>query len=481
MYRARAGAGRTGARRNGRVTANSVLGERMALAGSMGMLTFGSKRRDVYAAAGYDKTIRYDQYLNRFLRQDAARPIVTAAVDDTWRKPPSLLDGIDTESGIEGTPFTDAWLRLSASLPDEAETRRGLLHYLSRLDVVSRIGRYGVLFLGLADGLEPDQPATANSLGDASGLLFVSVFDEGSAKVTRWETDKTSPRYGKPLFYRLIGGVEGQVVNIEAHWTRCIHVADNALTNDLYGRPALEIAWNRLIDLDKIMAATGEAGWSQMQPGYLFSTKDGYVLDDADADERKEQMDEFVHGLRRFLEVNGYEATTLSGSLQDPSGAVSNVLKLLSAATGIPLRKLTGSERGELASSQDDDNWIDVIEARQQQHVTPAIIEPVVNRLVWLGVMPAPSSGSYVVWWPSLRSKNPQEQATIADTVAAALQKIGARVEPQIFAETYLPDLVSTAVSDAAADAGAGIPQVEGGGLAQNAALPFRALWESYP
>lgn len=475
--------------------ANSVLSDRMALARSLGMLTFGSKQRDVYTAAGYDKTITYAQYLARFLRQDVAQRVVAAVVTETWRALPTLLDGMNKDTGIEGTPFTDGWLRLVGSAQDEAETRRGLVHYLARLDLVSRVGRYGVLYMGLDDGKQPHEAAEAGSLKDPSGLLFVSIYDEGAAQVSAWETNPSSARYGKPLTYRLTGSAAaGQVVNIEAHWTRCIHVADNTLTSDVYGSPALEVVWNRLIDLDKIMAATGEAGWTQMQPGYLFSTKDGYELSADDADKRQEQMDEFVHGLRRFLEVNGYDATILSSQLQDSSGAVNNVLKLISAATGIPLRKLTGSERGELSSTQDDDNWIDVIEARQAQYVTPVIIEPVVNRLLWLGALPAPSMGAYTVWWPSLRQKNPEQQAKIADTNANALQKVGAKVNPKIFVETYLPDLPVEAVEEApppvvVAPPSAGFPQMadgadgegndrageqaEGGGLAENAARPF--------
>lgn len=477
-------------RNKGVLRTNGVLSDRLTLAGSMGVLTFGSRRRDVYAAAGYDKAIQYDQYLDRFRRQDVAQRVVMAAVKETWREMPTLLDGLDTETGIEKTPFTDGWLRIAGSAWDGAETRRGLVHYLTRLDLVSRIGRYGVLYLGLDDGKQPEMAAEAGSLRDISGLLFASVYDEGSALVTAWETNKTSPRYGKPVMYRLTSSAAaGQVVNVEAHWTRCIHVADNTLTSDLYGLPAMEVVWNRLIDLDKIMAATGEASWTQMQPGYLFSTKDGYELSADDADKRQEQIDEFVHGLRRFLEMNGYEATTLSGALQDSSGAIDNVFKLISSATGIPLRKLIGSERGELSSMQDDDNWIDVIEARQQQHVTPVIIEPVVNRLLWLGVLPPPTSGMYSVWWPSLRQKNPMQQAQIADTNATALQKIGAQVDPRVFVETYLPDLPANAVSEAL-PAGSEIRQmsdgalgagVEGGGLAQNAAHPFWSLWANYP
>jgi hypothetical protein len=241
----------------------------------------------------------------------------------------------------------------------------------------------------------------------------------------------------------------GSKTTFEAHWTRCIHVADNVLTSDLTGSPRLEGIWNRLIDLDKIAAANGEAGWRLMMPGYVFSTKDGYELGN-DSEDHAAQLDEFVHELRRYLELDGMDTKELAGQLQDPSGAVNMILKLISAGTGIPLRKLTGSEMGQLASGQDDDNWTDVVEARQQQHVTPAIIRPVVNRLLWLGVLPQPSSSAYSVWWPSQRQKSPKEMAEIADRAAAALQKVKAKVKPQLFAQTYLPDLPADAVEEEA-------------------------------
>jgi hypothetical protein len=453
--------------------ANGVLSDRLNLAQQYGLLTFGNKRRDVYAAAGYDKSIRFEQYLACFQRQDIAQRIVSAPVVEAWRYPPTLLDGIDTAEGAEGTPFTNAWLRLVNSARDDAETRPGIVHPLTRLDLVSRIGRYAVLFFGLNDGKAPEEPAEANSLRDISDLLFVSVYDEGSARIVGWETDRTSPRYGKPTLYELVSIESGQQTTLRAHWTRCLHVADGVLTNDLFGTPALEPVWNRLIDIQKIMAATGEAGWTVMQPGYIFSTRDGYELSDDGAEQRQEQIDEFVHGLRRFLEVNGYEATTLSSQLQDPTGAITNALRLISAATGIPLRKLTGSERGELASTQDDENWIDFIEARQRQHLAPVIIEPFVNRLLWLGVLPPPSSGAYTVWWPSLRKNDPHRQAQIADISAQALQKIGATVDPRAFVAAYMPDLPVDAVS-----ASPRLDAAKGGGLADNAAHPF---WRGYP
>lgn len=460
----------------------TALFDRFQLAQQLNM-SFGDKTRDVYAAAGYDKLITFPQYVERYRRGDIARRIVDIYAVETWRKMPYLLDGVDAGAANDATPFTLAWLRLAQSEANGAETRRGLAHYLTRLDRAANLGRYAVLYLGLADGLAAEQPAIADSLTDPGDLLFVSVFDEGTAQVAQYETDMQSPRYGLPVTYNLTDAGENRTrASFTAHWTRCIHVADGVLTSDLFGTPVLEAVWNRLLDLEKVMAATGEGGWTQMQPGYIFSTKEGYDLDEDGKDLRQEQIDEFVHGLRRFMELNGYDTTMLAGDLQDPTGAVDNFLKLISAATGIPLRKLIGSERGELASSQDDDNWIDIIEARQEQHVGPAIIQPVVNRLLWLGVLPPPTTGKYTVWWPSLRNKSQKEQAEIADRNAAALQKIGARVEPAQFAATYLPDLPAGAVSAPPKPAGGDQTATsgEGGGPATNAAQPFR-YWVNYP
>ena len=424
--------------------------ERNRLAGELALTYGGGRRRDVYEAAGYGDSVGYGQFLRRYLRQDVARRVVNVPADDSWRLPPELLDGLDPDTAQEDTPFTLAWARLADSQAEEAETRRGLLHYLHRLDRVSGVGRYAVLYMGLRDGGRTGDEAVEDSLRAPEDLLFVSVFDEASAKVLRYEDDKSSPRYGRPLLYQLTERNDlGAQVTFEAHWTRCVHVADNVLTNDLTGAPRLEVIWNRLIDLDKIAASTGEAGWRTMVPGYAFTTKDGYELD-ANDEARTEQLEEFADDLKRFVELNGMEVTELGGQMQDPSGAVNVILKLISAGTGIPLRKLTGSEMGQLASGQDDDNWVDVVEARQQQHVTPAIIRPVVNRLLWLGVLPQPSSGAYSVWWPSQRQKSQKEGAEIAGLAATALQTVKAKIKPRLFAQTYLPDLPADAVEEEA-------------------------------
>lgn len=419
----------------------SIVGDRAKLASELN-LNFGGRKRDVYASAGYDGEITYKKFLARYLRQDVASRIVDVFADESWRINPEILDGLDDATALDDTEFTIAWQQIATTRMDGPITRRGLTHYLHRLDKVSGIGTYAVLYLGLADGGDPKAEARENGFSDLTGLLFASVFDEGSAEIKEIDEDPQSPRYGMPTLYKLTTNNDD---SFEAHWTRCIHVADKVLTSDTQGSSRLEAVWNRLIDLDKVAAATGESGWRQMMPGYVFSTKDGFELGD-DSDEHKEQLDEFTHELRRWLELNGMDVQELGGTLQDPTGAIDNILKLISAGTGIPLRKLTGSERGQLASTQDDDNWIDIIEARQTQHVTPAIIQPTINRLIWLGILPPPQSETYTVWWPSLRQKSPKDIAEIASVSADALQKVSADVDPAVFAQTYLPDLPVEAV-----------------------------------
>ena len=70
-------------------------------------------------------------------------------------------------------------------------------------------------------------------------------------------------------------------------------------------------------------------------------------------------------------------------------------MKLISAASGIPLRIMTGSERGELASTQDDGNWASRIEERQLHFAEPMILRPLIDRLIELRALPEPSDGEY--------------------------------------------------------------------------------------
>lgn len=430
---------------------NSLLSERMSLGPYLGVSHDG--KRDIYKAAGYHKRLVFQDFYNAYRRQDVARRIVRAAPDESWRKPPELFDGDNADDGKDDTEFVQAWNAIANGRKDgdQPDASRGALHYLARLDRISGIGRYGVLYLGLRDGKEPIEPAERGSLSEPEDLLYVAAYDEGSAVLGGQNMDRSSPRFGLPEYYDLsVTTTAGDKRSLRVHWTRCLHVAEDAENDDLFGFPRLEACWNRVYDLLKIMAGSGEAAWKLLDTGHILSTKEGGKLPVAEADmkELTDQVEDFVHGLTRWLLAENLESNPIVGSVQDPTGLVDVNMTLIAAATGIPKRILAGSERGELSSEQDEEAWANLVATRQQNHVTPVILDSLVNRLIWLGVLPPPSAGNFAFWWPPLKESRREENAAVAKTVAETLNLAGIEIEPEEFVKAFLSEIPTTAIKE---------------------------------
>ena len=106
--------------------------------------------------------------------------------------------------------------------------------------------------------------------------------------------------------------------------------------------------------------------------------------------------------------------------ISDPSNHVSILLDLIAGTTGIPKRILIGSERGELASTQDETAWNSRVDERRRNYAEPMILRPFIDRLIDLSVLPEPKGG-YVIDWPSIFAPSEETQAKIAETKAKAL------------------------------------------------------------
>ena len=422
---------------------NSALVERLSTLSNFGMSFDG--KRDIYTAAGYKKALTFDDYYGAYRRQDISRRVVVAPANETWRKPPVVMDGLTTDDGSTDTPFAEAWNELATggqSVGDKPDAGKGLLHYLNRVDRISGIGRYGVLYLGVRDGKPPAEPLEQSSLSGPDDLLFVGSYHEASAAIANTVAQRDNERFGLPEFYNLSTTSGDGSTTLRAHWTRCIHIAEDLESDDLYGTPRLEACWNRIFDLLKIMAGSGEAAWKLLDTGQILTTRQGAKLPTkaSELTDLEDQIDEFVHGLRRWLLAEGLESTGIEGTVEDPTGLVNINVALISAATGIPQRVLLGSERGELASSQDEQNWANIIATRQENYVSPMILRPVINRLCWAGVLPRPTTG-IAIWWPPLADSRRDENATAAQRAAVALRAQNIEADPADFVNTYLPEL----------------------------------------
>jgi len=381
--------------------------ERSRLAGQLGM-SFGGER-DMYKTLGYSETLTFAQYAAEYARGDIAGRIVDLPASDTWREAPELIDGEDEESK---TPFLVGM--------QELVDRLHVWHYLERVDRLAGIGRYGVLLLGARDNQALREPLKPRSLKATTDLLYLSVFAEASAQILTFDRDPQSVRFGLPETYQVqMGATELGFASELVHWSRLIHVADDLLEDEVYGRPRLERVFNRLQDLTKIVGGGAEAAWRVMDRGIHADVRDGFAL--ADPDAVSDEIENYLHGLQRFIRTQGMTVTPLGADMVDPSGLFGIIISLIAAAANIPQCILIGSEAGELASSQDAAQWAGQIRSRRTKFAEPMILRQFVDRLVWAGALPEPSGGKYEVEWKPLFELDETQIATIAGTYANAI------------------------------------------------------------
>jgi hypothetical protein len=272
-------------------------------------------------------------------------------------------------------------------------------------------------------GIDPlDKPILNNSLKTHTDVIYFSVFSEGSATVNTLVQDPHNERFGLPESYTLqMGtGLKSETV----HWSRTLHVVEDPLEDEIYGRPRLERVFNRLEDLLKLIGGGSEATWKNMDRGLHADVREGFVAEEDDQNAMQDEIEDYINGLRRFIRTQGVDIKPLGSDVVDPTGLFGAIIGLIAAAADIPQRILLGSERGELASSQDQATWGGRIASRQTSFAEPFILRPLIDRLIAYGVLPAPKSGSYQVEWLSLFEMSDKEKAETAEKIANAVAKI---------------------------------------------------------
>jgi len=382
--------------------------------------------RDVDQEGGYPPVINIRDLANMYRRNDIASRVVDLLPDESWKEYPQIWE---TEEERE-TPFEIAVDRLAN------ETR--LFSYLHRIDRVSGIGRFGVLFIGLDDGKDFTEPApgfTLDGPADSPGqakVLYYRVFDESAVQIAGYEEDHGNPRYGLPKYYNLMfyeptlaestgsmPSVSPATETIKVHWSRCLHIADNLLTSEIFGMPRMENVYNRLLDLRKINAGAGEMFWKGGFPGYSFEVdpRNG-ELDDEQREAIKDEIQKWEEGLTRYFAGVGVSMKSLSPQIANPEPFVSNVLRIIAATKGIPMRLFIGTESASVASTQDANTWLERVALRREMYVTPGIIRPCVDRMIQYGALPPTEikdgeAKIYAVKWTPLAEMTQAEKAEV--------------------------------------------------------------------
>lgn len=410
--------------------------------------------RDYYKILGYPQTLMLADLYAKFERDGLAARIVEFPAAETWRDTPTVKDGRDKDAK-ETTRFARAWAAFAE--------RMRVYHYCRRVDTLSGIGRYGVLLIGVAG--QPNLEAPMRRVAGLEQIIYLRPYGESAAEIWEWEDDPANPRFGQPRAYRInlgegadamtgTGGKSFPARQVIVHHSRVIHVAEGLLENEVYGRPRLQRVYNLLDDVLKVVGGSAEATWKLMRKGFVLDVDPETDLSPEAIANLEEQFDEYDHGLRRYLRTRGMTVSDLGSEVVEPKELFESIISLISAATGIPQRILLGSERGELASSQDQSSWAGQIAARQLNFAETNILRPLIDRLVAWGALQRPSSGQYTVVWDPLFEMTDGEKADVANKWADAIQKASAAlgvalVTPEEYRGEWTP--FSAAIPESAA------------------------------
>ena len=409
-----------------------VLATRLASLERLGYQYSGD--RDLYQVLGYKKNLDFTDYYAQYQRQDIAKAVINRPINATWRGDINILEANEEDE----TPLEKAWKELEHNLHIKST--------LSRLDKLSHIGRYGVLLFGFDD--IKNLVDFGNPVKGKRKLLYLKAFAEVNAEIAEWETNPNDSRYGKPKFYSLMSsnkedGITDVGQSVKVHFSRVLHIAPNLLDSDVYGIPELQDVFNRLIDIEKLVGGSAEMFWRGARPGYHGKINPEYQLTQEVQDGLKDQLDEYEHNLRRIIIGQGIdEFKELAMQVADPASHMDIQLKMISAVKGIPLRILTGSERGELASSQDRDSWFDKITERREEFAEPIILRAFINKLQEVGVLPFSTEETFDIEWTDLWATSDKEKAEVGNIRATALKEYSMSnqdiVSPQAFFRFFL-------------------------------------------
>ena len=441
-----------------RVLSNLTEGERMKVYDSFftavtrralgnridGSVTYDGKR-DMYKVLGYKKNLCFADFYAKYKRLDIAAAVVDTQVETSFHGGFSVYEG---ERDEDETEFEKAYKEI-----DEKFNFSGIF---SRADTLAMLGQYSGILLGLSDVQRVEE--LKMEPGDSKkDLLYIRPVPEDFLEIAEVSSNPLEPRYTLPETYDIsslgpsgTAGYKSKKMNVgdeistyRFHADRVIHIAYNPLENELYGTPVLEKSYNTLDNIEKIVGGAAEMFWRGARPGYMAQVDNEHSYSDEMKKVFLEQLSKYENDLSRVIVGEGVKMEDLAQQIEEPTGAFIINVQLLCAAQKIPMRILLGSERGELASTQDRSTWHERIEGRRVEKLEKMILRPTIDRLISVGVLPEPEM-PYNIYWADLMSLSEREKAEIGKLKSDAFKNYltvpgAARIiPPDMFAKLFL-------------------------------------------
>jgi hypothetical protein len=399
-------------------------------------------RRKIEDECGYPdlRTVTAQHYKDLYDGDPIGGRVIELMPLESWQVTPSIYE--DEDPDVE-TDFEIAWKDIGKNLRGRSwyqdEEGNAIWEWLIRADIDCGIGHFGILLIGIDDGKPLSEPADgveqamlkakAPVAKKGTKLLYLRSFDESQVTVQQWDTDQNSLRYGQPIQYAVTLWNPDSLITSSStppsgsflvHWTRVIHLSSGEGSSDVLGIPRLQSVLYPVLDIRKVAGGSAEMYWKGAFPGISIETQPQLGGDvKVNRGAIRTQMEQYFNGLQRYLGLMGMTAKTLSPTVVDPTAQIKVQLDRICIRKACPVRVFMGSERGELASSQDDSAWNDRLRQQQTRRNTPRIICPTINRLIMMGVLPEPKGYSAI--WPDLESLSDMDQAEIAVKRTGAL------------------------------------------------------------
>lgn len=396
----------------------SVLLQRAGFTGLLGQ-TFGGKR-DYWEVFGYDRILSSSQIWEMYHRGGIAKRIAHAYPDSTWGRPPQLYVKDNPEWNAAWDSFVKKWK---------------LWDVIKKADIMCGLGRYSVVLVGTTS------PNMEAPLRKGVSITYLQPYSEQNVKVSEWVRDPSNPRFGKPLYYTISPNKNRNIIHQEStlapvassfrvHYSRIWHIANDTLESPVYGIPRYAAIWNYLMDLIKVVGSSAESYWMTAYQGLHANVDSEVEMAEQDAADLSDEIDEYQHGLRRFIRTRGVDVKSLGSRVADPRGAFDTVLTLIAGTTGIPKRILLGSEAGQLASSQDKAAWAERIEENRTNFAEPAVIWPIIDWLMnYEFISPAED---VQLLWPEAYRMSPLERGQQSAQTARTAANLMKAMEPVV-------------------------------------------------
>lgn len=426
---------------------NSFLLSRYQLGNLWGFNTQFNGVRNLNLILGYDETIDISSYRYEYERGGIAKRIVEIFPRATWA---NGFEVVDDENLKRKTVFEKVFA---------AEYKRlDIPGKLLRASILAYLGHYSVILIG-APG-KPEEPLPRKRL-KSDEISFLLPLGEDKAKIVELvgqsPTDESvyfDPRFGLPLYYevnlsantwRNQSNIPGSSVSANfsrrVHWSRIIHVVNDPLDNEVIGQPILRSVWNLLHDLKKLTGGLSEAALRRGWPG-LHANVDKDVKLARDSPEItgiKEQLEDYTLKLLNGITTKGVSVNSLGsqGSIAIKDNAEA-ILEQIAGTIGAPMRLIRGSERGDLASTQDRSNFQDRIMEIRMSHNDPTA-KGLISRLHEHGYLPPPKNPDYRLEFPEEEELNETEKAQTAKIAAQSKVLTVDEIRDRIYALDPMP------------------------------------------